>query len=391
MVRVGIIGVGNIGTAHLRWIAGHPESHMRITALCDTDPDKRDRLREQFPDVRVLEDYHMLLESGLTDAVIIATPHYGHPVIAIEAFRAGQHVLIEKPAGVYTRKVREMNEAARNSSKIFGIMFNQRTNPLFAKARDIVRRGELGEFKRMVWIITNWYRTQAYYDSGSWRATWNGEGGGVLLNQAPHNLDIWQWILGMPDRVFAICKTGRYHHIAVEDDVTIQAEYGNGASATFITTTGEYPGTNRLEISGDMGKLVLENEKLCWWKLSQPERQYCFSAASNDSLPKIAYEEFEQSDTFGHPVILRNFADAIINGEPLIAPGNEGIYSLTLSNAAYLSAWTNSWITLPLDEALFERCLRQRCQREETEDADFSRRGERELDDHYQARWKVQW
>ncbi len=216
-----------------------------------------------------------MLDSGLVDAVLIALPHYDHPVYAQKnVFERKIHVLTEKPSGVFARQVREMNEAADRSGVKFGIMFNQRTNPIYIKAREIVKSGLLGEPKRLVWIITNWYRTQAYYDSGTWRASWNGEGGGVLLNQAPHNLDLWQWIFGMPKRVRAFCSVGKYHNINVEDDVTIYGEYDNGATATFITTTGEAPGTNRLEISGDCGKIIIEDGRLKWWRLSVPERAF---------------------------------------------------------------------------------------------------------------------
>lgn len=203
-----------------------------------------------------------MLDSGLIDAALIAVPHYEHPTYAVKCFQRGIHVLTEKPAGVYARQVREMNEAAEKAGVKFEIMFNQRIDPIYKKAHDLVQSGALGQPKRLVWIVTNWYRTQAYYDSGSWRATWKGEGGGVLLNQAPHNLDLWQWIFGMPQKIRAFCSVGKYHQIGVEDDVTIYGEYENGATAVFISTTGEAPGTNRLEISGDLGKLVLEEGKL---------------------------------------------------------------------------------------------------------------------------------
>ncbi len=257
-LRVGIIGVGNMGSAHAKNIYEGRIEHMRLAALCDTDAEKRMRCNSFWPDVAVFDNADDLLASGLVDAVIIATPHYYHPPLAIRAFEAGCHVLTEKPVGVSLSAAVHMSEAADKSGKVFGIMFNQRTDPLFSRAREIVRSGELGQPKRLTWIITNWYRTQHYYDSGDWRATWSGEGGGVLLNQAPHNLDIWQWIFGMPESVRAVCRVGQYHHIEVEDEATIYARYSDGAFATFITSTGEYPGTNRLEIVGDRAKLVLE-------------------------------------------------------------------------------------------------------------------------------------
>lgn len=388
-LRIGIIGVGNIGSAHAHCIAAGQICGMQLTALCDTDSERRRILAEQYPDIPVFENHHALLASGLTDGVIIATPHYFHPIIATDAFAAGQHVLSEKPAGVYTRAARDMNEAAQKSGKVFGIMFNQRTNPLFAQAREILQSGQLGVPKRLVWIVTNWYRTQAYYDSGKWRATWSGEGGGVLLNQAPHNLDLWQWIFGMPKRIRAFCSVGKYHHIAVEDDATIYAEYDNGATATFITTTGEYPGTNRLEIAGDLGKLVLEEGKLTWWKLSEPERQYCFDAdaCSPPELTQVTFEDTPSKS--GHAQILQNFTDAVLHGEALIAPGSDGIKELTLSNAAYLSSWTDDWVELPLDEQAFEQRLKQLVQAESS--AKEAVASDDDPSGQYRERWNVRW
>ena len=223
-VRLGIIGVGNMGTGHLKNLKSGAIKNCELTALCDIEQKKLDAVKGDWPDVAYYNDYKELLASGKCDAVLIATPHYLHPVIGIEAFEAGLHVLSEKPIGVYTKKVLELYEAAKKTDKVFGIMYNQRTNPLYQKMREIVQSGELGELKRSVWIITDWYRTQAYYNSGGWRATWEGEGGGVLLNQCPHNLDLWQWIVGMPVKVRAFCSEGKYHNIEVEDDVTAYAE-----------------------------------------------------------------------------------------------------------------------------------------------------------------------
>ncbi len=364
-IRLGIVGLGNMGSGHFYNVFGGKCSSVEITAVCDINPEKLEKAKD-YPTVARFIDYNEMLDSGLVDAVLIAVPHYDHPTIAIECFKRKIHVLTEKPAGVYARQVREMNEASEKAGVKFGIMFNQRTNPMYAKAREIVQSGELGELKRMVWIITNWYRTQAYYDSGSWRATWNGEGGGVLLNQAPHNLDLWQWIFGMPKKVRAFCQFGKYHNIDVEDDVTIFGEYENGATAAFITTTGEAPGTNRLEISGDKGKIVIEHGKLSWWKLAVPERKFCFTAKEGFVTPENTYEEFTATEPEGHPEVLEAFAQAVLNGTEMIAEGKEGLNSLSISNAAYLSTWTNDWAEIPTDEALFEKYLNELCRNEKS-------------------------
>lgn len=361
-IKLGIIGMGNMGGGHYRNVKEGKCPSVVITAICDNNPDKLANYEDE--NVTKFTDAEEMMKSGLIEAALIAVPHYLHPVMAIKCFEYGLHVLTEKPAGVFARQVREMNEAAEKAGVKFGIMFNQRTNPIYAKAREIVQGGQLGELKRLVWIITNWYRTQAYYNSGSWRATWNGEGGGVLLNQAPHNLDLWQWIFGMPRRVRAFCSVGKYHDIVVEDDVTIYGEYENGTSAVFISTTGEAPGTNRLEISGDKGKIVIEHGMLKWWKLDVPEREFCYTATEGFVCPSSTYEEFTAEEPEGHPEVLEAFAKSILTGSPLIAEGQEGLNSLSISNAAYLSSWTDDWAEIPTDEKLFEQYLDQLRQEE---------------------------
>lgn len=387
-IRLGIIGVGNMGSGHLQNVIDGKCPKVEVTAVADINPQKLENAKKKLPGLACFDSAEKMLNSGLIDAVLIAVPHYNHPVYAIECFKRGIHVLTEKPAGVYARQVREMNEAAKKAGVTFGIMFNQRTNPIYKKAREIVQSGALGVPKRLVWIVTNWYRTQAYYDSGSWRATWNGEGGGVLLNQAPHNLDLWQWIFGMPNKIRAFCAAGKYHNIDVEDDVTIYGEYENGATATFISTTGEAPGTNRLEISGDLGKLVLEDGKLKWWKLSTPEREFCFTSKEGFLSPKTEYEEYSEAAPDGHSTILENFAEAILDGAELIAGGEEGLNSLSISNAAYLSSWTESWAEIPTDEALFEQHLIELCKKETNKKSGSE---SADLPADLKERWKVRW
>ncbi len=389
-LRVGIVGVGNIGRVHAESILSGKVPGMTLAALCDTDTEKRKLIKAIYPDIPVYDNHNGMFGSGNIDCAIIATPHRFHPIIAVDAFRSGLHVLSEKPAGVDCGAVREMIAVAEGSGRAFGIDFNQRTDPLFVKAREIVGIGQLGVPKRLVWIITNWYRSQAYYDSGDWRATWGGEGGGVLLNQAPHNLDLWQWIFGMPSRIRAFCHEGKYHSIPVEDDATIYAEYENGASAVFITTTGEYPGTNRLEISGDRGKLVIEHGKLNLYLLSEPEREYCFNATDRP-LPEITESVYEDGQGVpGHMLILRNFADHILHGEPLIAPGQEGLNELMISNSAYLSSWTDDWVALPPDNARFLECLENAVARS-AYCKKMSGHAAENGTDGYLDRWKVQW
>lgn len=396
-IRIGVIGIGNMGSAHAMQIFQNKVSGMVLTAVCDISEERLLWAKKNLGEaVKQYRDYRKLFEEKQVDAIVISTPHCLHPQIAIEAFEAGLHVLTEKPAGIDSVHVRQMNEAARKSGKKFGIMFNQRTNPLYQTLRKYIQDKTLGELKRLVWIVNNWYRTQSYYDSGAWRATWNGEGGGVLLNQCPHNLDIWQWMLGMPNRLRAFCRVGQYHNITVEDDVTIYAEYANGANACFITSTGECPGTNRLEVSGTKGKAVLEEGVLKLYLLERDEREICCQEKSG--MPTVPVKKHVISQTepeTGHLGILQNFADAILYDKLLLAPGEEGLNALTISNAAYLSSWKEDWVEIPFQEEVFLHELIKRQQEEENREA--LKPSESSLVEpdvrsgSYAERWKVRW
>ena len=389
-LRIGVVGIGNMGSAHAVQIFEGRVKGARLTAVCDIDVKRLQWAGERFSDkVLLYKSDEALLDSGEVDAIMIATPHYFHPVIAKKAFERKLHVLTEKPAGVDTASVAEMNRAAEESGVVFGIMFNQRTNQLYRKLHDLVQEGALGDIKRFVWIINNWYRTQAYYDSGDWRATWNGEGGGGLLNQCPHNLDIWQWIMGMPSRLRAFCNVAHYHRISVEDDATIYAEYENGASAVFITSTGECPGTNRMEISGTLGKAVIENGTLKLFLLERDEREICFTSKEGMPRAEVNCQTIEQEGPDGgHLEILQNFTDAVLQGKELIAPGISGIRSLSISNAAYLSAWKDDWVTLPADAEEFTRLLDIRRKEEEVTDKKVKKEN---MTGEYSNRWSVRW
>ncbi len=362
-VKVAVVGIGNMGSGHAKNISAGEIKNMELVAVCDIDENKLSWARENLKgDVKIFKDYSEMLSADIElDAVIVATPHYEHPGMSVAAFNKGLHVVCEKPAGVYTKQVREMNEVAQKSGKVFSLMYNQRTNPLYKKLRDMVQDGELGEPKRFIWIVTNWYRTQSYYNSSGWRATWKGEGGGVLINQCPHNLDLWQWIFGMPTKISGFTHMGKFHDIEVEDDVTAYAEYENGATAVFITTTGETPGTNRLEVSGDRGRVVIEDGKMTFTKLSVSEREYCYSSENGFEKPADETIEIETNEVeTAHNGILQNFTNAVLNGEKLIAPGIEGVNGLTISNAIHLSGWTGQQVSLPIDENLYYNELQKR-------------------------------
>ncbi len=345
-VKIGIIGYGNMGSGHVRKLKAGKVNGMEVTAVCDILEERREAVRQSYPDIAVFDDAEKLYQSGLCDTVLIAVPHYSHPPLAIQAFAHNLNVIIEKPAGVYTKQVKEMNEAAAKSDKLFGIMYNQRMNPVYQKLREMIQRGDLGHIKRITWIITDWYRPQAYHDSSTWRSTWKDEGGGALINQNPHQLDLWQWMFGMPDRIYARASFGKYYNIEVEDDVMAYFEYDNGTTGEYITSTGEAPGTNRLEVACDMGKVVIEKNKLVFYRNVISEREFNKINTQPFGVPEC-WECNIPADFSGGPQhvgILQNFTDALLKGTELVAKGEEGIRELTISNSIHLSAWTGETV-----------------------------------------------
>ncbi len=358
-VRIGIVGLGVIGQMHAKYILNGEVPGAILTAVCDNNPNSiKEPKNINLDKACTFTEHRVMFSSGLVDAVIIATPHYQHPSIAISALEHNLHVLIEKPAGVYTQQVLELNEIARKSDRVFSIMFQSRCRPIFRKLKDLINNGDLGDIKRINWIITDWYRSQSYYDAGQWRASWSGEGGGVLLNQCPHQLDLLQWICGMPKRVRAFCGFGKYHNIEVEDDVTAYIEFENGATGVFIASTGEAPGSNRFEIAGNMGKIVVENGEITFWRNRISERVFNEQFTGGFGAPEfwrcqIPVDGIDQ----GHSAVTGNWVQSILHSVPLVSPGEEGINSLEISNAMLLSSWLDDWVNIPVDSDLFNRLL----------------------------------
>ncbi len=375
-VRFGIVGCGNMGSSHAKNFLDGKIENGRVSCVCDINPAKFAFFKEKFGDtIKYFTSAEEMFKSGECDVVMICTPHYDHPPLAILALDNDLHCIVEKPAGVYTLQVKEMIERSKKSDKILGIMFNQRTNPAFIKMREMIKEGKIGQVKRTNWIITDWYRTQFYYDSGSWRATWCGEGGGVLYNQAPHQLDLFQWIVGMsPSKVRAFCHFGKWHNIEVEDDVTCYCEYPNGATGVFITTTADCPGTNRFEVVGSKGKLVFENNKLFFTELTIDEREHCFSAKGGFDWPerKPVVEVELQGETTGHAGICNNIANAILGLEEVYAPASDGIHGVALANAMLLSTWLDKAIDIPFDDELFYEELKKRIATSKPRESDDS-------------------
>lgn len=360
-VKIAVIGLGIMGKSHLRDIA--TLTHVELVAVCDVIASLADEYAAETG-TTAYYDYQDLLNHPELEAVLIATPHYDHTPISIAALNKGIHVLVEKPIAVHVKDAHKMIAAyeqalIQHPRLKFGAVFMQRTYGFWRKIKAMIDSGELGRLVRTTWLITDWFRTQSYYDHGGWRATWQGEGGGVLLNQCPHNLDLYQWFVGMPKRVTGFATLGKYHTIEVEDEVTAFFEYDNGMVGHFITTTAESPGTNRLEIVGENGKLVYENQKLIFYRNQRSMfAQIADAPGGFDRVPVEPIEiQFEHHGLPGHRFVIENFVNAILTDIPLIAPAAEGIHSVTLSNAIMLSSFEGRTIELPLDADAYERQL----------------------------------
>jgi len=356
-VRLGIAGVGNMGSDHARRIKGGEIKRAELVAVCDVDKRRLDAFDES---VKKFTSSRKMIRSGEIDAILVATPHYQHTTIGIDALEQGLHVLVEKPISVHKADCERLIAAHKKRKQVFAAMFNQRTDPHYVKVKKLIDDGELGKIMRATWIITSWFRPEAYYASGGWRATWAGEGGGVLLNQCPHNLDLMQWICGMPIRVRGFCAFGKRHKIEVEDEVTAYFEYKNGATGLFVTSTGEAPGTNRLEICADMGKVVVEGGKISFTRNTVGATRHSKTTKALFSAPETWEINIPVNGWGGqHKAVTQNFADAILDGVPLIAPAKEGIRSVELANAMLYSSLLGKPIDLPMDAKGYERQLKK--------------------------------
>lgn len=356
-VRIGIVGMGNMGKFHADYLLGGKVSRAVLAAVCSTTPGKLDVYKARG--VQVFSDATKLIRSGAIDALVVATPHPQHPEQGIAALEAGLHLMVEKPIASHKADAgRLIAAAAKRPGQVFGAMFQLRTEPRYVKIRRLIQSGDLGEIVRVNWIITDWYRTEAYYASGGWRATWKGEGGGVLLNQCLHQLDALQWLVGMPSRVRGFCQVGRFHNIEVEDNVTIYLEWGNGATGVFISSTGEAPGTNRFELAGTRGKVVLENNRLLFTRNDADMVEFSRAARTGFARPDVWNVEIPIDNASApHAILMQNFVDAILDGVPLLVPGGEGIHSVELANVMLYSSLLGRTVELPMDAAAFEERL----------------------------------
>ena len=359
-VRIGIIGMGNMGRFHANDLLEGKVSRGVLTAVGSTSPQKLKEYEEKG--VKVFGGGEEMIASGEVDALVIATPHYQHVSLGIAALEAGLHVMVEKPIAAHKADAERLVAKAREKADlVFAAMFQLRVEPRYVKIREIVRSGELGDLIRVIWIMTDWFRSEAYFQSGGWRATWKGEGGGVLLNQCLHQLDAMQWITGMPSKVRSEVGIGKWHDIEVEDDVTCYMEFPDGASGMFLSSTGETPGSNRFELSGTKGRLILENDKLVFTKNAVPSDEWCKTSKIGFQQPDTTVEEIPIPPAEDpHAVLMTNFVDAILDGKELIAPGEEGLGSVELANVMLYSGLLGETVDLPMDDgAAWESKLNQ--------------------------------
>ncbi|HBQ62333.1 MAG: Gfo/Idh/MocA family oxidoreductase [Trichococcus flocculiformis] len=376
-VKLGIIGYGAEGGMYAGFFKNNDErlnDNIELAAVCDNDPAKKAKVAEDFPGLPFFDNYLDLLESGIVNAIVTTVPHYDHCVMGIAALERGIHLLGEKPAGVYTKDVERLIETSKKHPETtFAIFFNQRTNPLYRRVKQLMDEKAIGDLQRATWIITTWWRPQGYYNQSAWRATWGGEGGGVLVNQAPHQLDLLQWICGKPEKVYAKLQYGAGRDIVVENEVNALLDFGNGATGSFITCTNDIVGTDRFEIFGTKGKIIVEDsKKLIVKQLTAPEAELSENMDMQDVMRlfmgqvnmedyvKVTEEEFVTPQGLQHISVLNNFADHIVNGEPLLANGEEGINGVTLANAMHLSSWLDKEVDYNVDGDLYLAELNKR-------------------------------
>ncbi len=354
-VRLGVVGVGGMGGQHADSALAGRIPRCELGAVCDVS----ERSLQRFDSVPRFTDSAKMIRSGAIDAVLIATPHYAHTTVGIDALNNGLHVLVEKPISVHKADCERLLAAHRGRKTVFAAMFNQRSETVYRKIKKMVADGELGDIRRVSWIVTDWFRPEAYYASGAWRGTWQGEGGGVLINQCPHQLDLLQWIIGMPSRIHGFCRFGVRHDIEVEDEVTAYLEFPGGATGVFVTSTGEAPGTNRLEIVGDRGRLVAENGRLEFLRNEIPAAEFSRTTRELFAKPDVWTISIPGAGGGSHEEMTRNFVDAILDGTPVYAPAAEGIGSVEIANAIVYSSLTGKPVDIPLDAAAYERKLKQ--------------------------------
>ena len=383
-IRLGIVGMGVQGSLYANILTDTPIPYMPpikkpngcvLTAVSSRSEQAKE-FASHLSGVTYFSDWKEMIDSGLCDAIVITVPHFLHHDVTIYALEAGLHVLCEKPADVRASDVKKMLSAQKNASKplVLATLFNQRTNPIFRRLKEYISSGEFGQMRRVNWICNNWWRPDSYYQSNAWRGTWNGEGGGITVNQIPHQLDLLNMLCGVPSSVYSINRYGCHRDIAVENDVTISLEYPNGATGVFIACTHDPLGTDRLELSFDKAKIVVENSNRAKvYRFHQSEQEWNESLSMRDLMmmrqnPDNLYsvEELDFQPTYGteYVEIFENFINNILNEEPLFATMEDGLNEVQLANSIQLSGWTKQPVDNPSSETAYNDLLTQMMEKE---------------------------
>jgi len=357
-VRLAIVGAGagvfNMHAPALRAL----EVEVEVVGLSDVVAEPAQGRAADFG-CPFFADYHQMLASTLPEAVVVIAPHPFHAPLAIEALRAGAHVLVEKPIALQVAEADAMIAVAADVGRLLAVNLQQRTRGVIRTARALIQDGRLGAIQRVEMVAT-WTRTAAYYRRAGWRGTWRGEGGGVLMNQAPHTLDVLCHLLGLPARVVAWNRT-LYHDIETEDTSLSMLEWANGAQGTLLVSTAQAGEPERLEIVGTRGALRLQNGALA---VSSAEADLLeFMRDDPDPFARLPYTPVEVDIESGggtHQTIYENFVAAIRDGVPLVADGAQGRMSLEVANAIILSSHTGRAVELPVDRAAYAALLAEK-------------------------------
>lgn len=354
-VSVALIGFGGMGRIYAQMIFAGLAPGMKLAGVCCRNEEGQLLLKEKFPGVAVYMDAEDMASHGEDyDAVIIVTPHTTHIPIGWQFARLGKHILMDKPAGISAGEVEDLVRYCEEQGLAFSMIFNNRQLPIFRAVKEKLDSGILGTLHRAVWVCNDWYRSPAYHASAGWRSSWAGECGGMMVNQNPHFLDMWNWFFGLPDKVYASMEFGRYNDFLVDDAIDLQLHYDSGFHGTFVSATGEAPGINRLEIWGSKGRLTMEGNKitLAENELSVEE----FGRINQEKFAKIPYsvtEETFDGQVNPYGIIMSNFANHLLHGEELLTTGRDGLRQIQLANAIYVSGWEERKVTLPVEEKCY--------------------------------------
>ena len=338
-VHVGILGAGNISETHARAAAALDD--VEVVAVHGGNPERADRLAAAFH-ARAYADLDVFLSHRPMDLVAIGSPSGLHAEQGIRAAERGLHVLTEKPIDVSIERADALIAATDRAGVKLGVFFQDRAQPDIVRLHDAVRSGRLGR-PLLVSARVKWYRPPEYYGQSRWRGTWALDGGGALMNQGIHTVDLLQWIFGSVSRVAARTKTA-LHRVEVEDTAIALLEFENGAIGTLEATTAAYPGyKRRVELTGTEGTLVLEHDRLVTADLRQPADDLVEGAAVDQNLSASSPVV---SDARGHQRVLEDFIDAIRTGREPRCSGREGRRSVALVTAIYEAQRTGAWVSV---------------------------------------------